>query len=492
MDIEWLLRQDDGPSGGDEETYRELVREAGSNLGDARSDVRNKPDFRRKLVLGWLEAMRKQRQDCPGIWFEDGFFWARWALFGLGFVVGIGTALAVLGPEPINVLRFVGVFFLLQFVVLLIFLIVFFWRALKPDRGPGPLHRLIALLAERLTKRSEDKTHGSFSVLKVFRARREYYVSVERWTLFKLAQWLGVGFNIGALVVTSVLIILSDFVFSWSTTGSTLDAGILHKVSRGLAFPWWWYGDAVPSPEVVAASQWTTREPFESTREHADQWKRFLVMGLVTYGLLPRLLALGFGSVMSWRALRAVDFSHTGYRKLFDRLLPASGWRGPDPDTVRGPAPTLEGGTLTSRPFDQPGAAPGLILWGSLGQKGVAIADAWQARFGTTPAGPFLAGGIELDEDDAAISEAVRSARSFEVAIVAGSQPTAEVLDFLRSLRKQTADNAPIIVRLIDTDDIVSAGIGDAEPDEVVAWKRSLGILDDVHLWVDDPGGEVS
>src|SRR5690606_17221665 len=133
--------------------------------------------------------------------------------------------------------------------------------------------------------------------LRGMRSRRSLYADVERWTLFALAQRFGVAFNLGALVVALVLIAFSDLVFSWSTT-LDVDAASVHRGVRAVALPWSWLPAAVPSLEVVEASQWSRMQGRFVGGTSADEavrlaarWWSFLVAGLACWGLAPRLFA---------------------------------------------------------------------------------------------------------------------------------------------------------------------------------------------------------
>jgi len=496
-DLEWLLRPDGEPLSFDEAGERGLgqriVVAEGVDPATARRRADDRREFRRLLALRWLGAMRERRGDLPGEWIGRGLSLAGWILVILGLLLGGAAASVFLsydGSVPVNVLPFVAFFFLLQ-IVLLLALLAFVASARMPGRGPGLLHRPIAWLAQRFGGRG----HDAVAVLRVLHARRGLYVDVERWSLFTLAQRFGIAFNVGALLTALHAIVFTDLVFSWSTT-LALDAHTVHAAVQALALPWSWYPEAVPSLDVVTASQWA-RMPGkfvggtspESALELAAEWWRFLIAGLIVYGLLPRLVAWLVGQWCSHRALAAVGFDHAGYQELFDRLLPrGSGWQSPRPGDVTGPAPVSGRAPATPHAPVVPDAVTGVVVWGSLSRHRAALAEAVAGRFGAAPRGLVLAGGAALEADDRAIAELAALGPARVVLVVAaGHQPTADVLGFLRRLRAALATKITMVVGLLDIG--ADGAMRDADEGERDAWRRALAPLDDPYLWVEAMGG---
>ncbi|MCA8952180.1 MAG: DUF2868 domain-containing protein, partial [Planctomycetes bacterium] len=411
-------------------------------------------------------------------------------LAGLAFGAGAAPArLADDGGKTVDVLG-CGAFFLLMQIALLVALVVFVLRAGR-GAGPGLLHRPIAWLAQRFA--GSGRGPDLAAMLRLLHARRGLYSDVERWTLFALAQRFGLAFNIGALLSALHAIVFTDLLFGWSTT-LALEADTVHAIARALALPWSFLPSAVVDLDVVRASQWV-RMPGEFVAETsrdsahllAAEWWRFLVAGLVAYGLLPRLVALVLGARLARRGLRRASLDHAGFQGLFDRMLPAgSGWRGPAPDSVVGPPPAHGRGPATAHPPAAPGAVTVAIAWGSLARDREPVGELVERRFGAPPRDVLPAGTAELAADAAAVEE-VRSRGTERVAFLAaaGHQPTGDVLAFLRQLRSALATTVPIVVGLVE---LGSAGGGtdvDAEADERAAWRRALGALDDPYLWVE-------
>ncbi|MCR9243428.1 MAG: DUF2868 domain-containing protein [bacterium] len=497
-DLEWLLRDDAAPLSRPAESAvgAAVAREHELSPAELRRRADNDRELRHGLAGAWLAAVRKQRDDLPGFWLGRGLWLVGLLLLGLGLLTGGGAASALLaydGSEPVNVLPFLAFFCLLQ-IVLLVVLAVFLLRSRGGGGGPGLLHRPIAWLAQRLggRRRSADLA----AALRTLHTRRGVYSAVERWSLFTLAQRFGVAFNVGALLVALHAIVFSDLVFSWSTT-LALEPSTVHGIARGLALPWSFVSSAVVDLDAVTASQWA-RMPgaFVAATTPADalilsdQWWRFLVAGLVTYGLLPRVLAFGLGAWCERRALKNVRLDHVAFQDLFDRLLlGGSGWQGPEPASVVGPAPMAGQGPATPHAPTGPGTATAAVAWGSIARRREQVVGLVGRRFGGEPVAMVTAGAAELDADQAALAE-LRACKAGRVAFVAaaGHQPTRDVIAFVERLRNAVGETTPIVIGLVDFGD--AGEFRDAEADERSAWQRSLGALDDAYLWVEAMGAK--
>jgi len=495
-DLEWLLRTGSEPAAQDRERERAIAKrvvvERGVDPAAARRHVDEDPGFRRALALAWLQAVAEHRTDLPGAWIGRGLAVVGWILLLSGFVLGVGSAKTLLaydGSVPVNVLQFIAFFFLLQ-IAFLVVMLVFVLRSRSPGSTPGLLHRPIAWLAQRFGGKGHDLTE----VLRTLHARHGLYADAERWTLFSLAQRFGVAFNAGAVLASLHTIFFSDLVFAWSTT-LALEAGTVHAVMDALALPWSWYPAATVDLEVVTVSQWA-RMPgafvgditTEGALELTSEWWGFLVAGLLVYGLIPRVLAWTIGRTLAARALRRASFDHAGYQELFDRMLPrGSGWLGPDPVAVVGPAPTTGRSPATPRAPELPGARTVAVAWGSIARNHAELTALVQRRFAVPVREMITAGTAALTTDDDAIQR-TRGQRAARVVffVAVGHQPTADVLGFLRRLRAAIGATVPIVVGLVDF--AADGRCLDAEADERSAWKRSLGALDDPYLWVEAMG----
>ncbi len=491
IDLEWLLRDEAALHAVDARRGNAAVARVAAERAipahELRSAIDTDASLRRDLAKAWLDEAREGVSDLPGDRVAHGLEVAGWILVALGLLLGASTAKALLafdGKVPVNVLWFIFVLCVGQ-IALLLLMVAFVARGSKKRSSTrtSVLHRPIAALASRFFG---DKGREFRSQLVALRARRGLLVDIERWTLFAVAQRFGLAFNLAALVVAFATIAFSSLTFSWSTT-LDVDASTVHAAVRAIALPWFWLPSAIPSAEVVAASQWV-RMPgaFVGANANvsrlAEQWWSFLIAGVLVWGFLPRLAALLFGVVRARLAITRQGFDHVGYQRLFDRLLPVdAAWHGPKPGDVVGPAPG--GRAVTGRLAASVGAPTWTLLWGSIARQRDVVQKELEARFAAEVRGLYAVGGADLAADSRACAD-LTAAKATRVVLVAsaGQQPTTDVLDLVRSVRAAIGFAKPIVVLLVDV--APQGGVSDAEEEERQQWSRSLGALEDAHVYV--------
>jgi hypothetical protein len=160
---------------------------------------------------------------------------------------------------------------------------------------------------------------------------------VGRWTLSAISHLLWLVFLFGCLL--SLLLILStkQYTFAWETTILSDRAYIV--LTRALASLPEAVGFSAPSPEQIAASHW--RGQGTPPAEAREAWSGLLIGSLVVYGILPRIILLGFCFLARQQATANFRLNITlpGYARLETRLLPASQSLGVvDPDHGKGDA----------------------------------------------------------------------------------------------------------------------------------------------------------
>ena len=507
VDLEWQLwRDEEAARAGDWEALmardralgEEILRELGVDSSEAQARVAADRRFRQQLCVRWRDRVRRIEPDLPGERVEKGYRLVRWLAVLLGLLLGVGAASAALaydGRQPVNVFGFVAVFFVLQILLLVLLL----WFLLRSGRGGhGQLGLVHALLARVIRARFVDRLLGErtgqlTAVLGVLRSRQSLYGQLERWMLLGTTQAFGVAFNLAALGTCLWLIAFTDLAFCWSTT-LELEPRTVHGWMTALAFPWAWTGEAVPSLEVVQASQWVRiRQSFagELSLQQATllsgQWWSFLVAGLVCWGLLPRVAALALAAWRQRRTLRAAALDHVELQHLYERLLPPQ-WSGPRPQEVgaeAGGAAAAASGRDGALPRPTlPAAGPcWVVCWGRLAQRAAAVADVVQARFRCAPAGTVAAGGAELAGDRAAreaLAAATPPPALVVVALEAGLQPVKEVFTFLAELRAALEPRTHVVVVLVE--ERADGTLADGDPDELAQWRQRVEGQGDPYL----------
>ncbi|MDA1221035.1 MAG: DUF2868 domain-containing protein, partial [Planctomycetota bacterium] len=128
------------------------------------------------------------------------------------------------------------------------------------------------------------------------------------------------------------------------------------------------------------------------------------------------------------------------------------------------------------------GAPTWAIAWGSLGRAAPQVGQQLRQRYAADVRAVLPAGGAELEDDDRALL-GLRGATRVAFVAAAGQQPTADVLDFLRSVREQIGSGRPLVVGLLELGR--DGATGQVAAEERAAWERALGALGDAHLWID-------
>lgn len=305
----------------------------------------------RVLLARWVEAIGASKAPSPGQALARAYRRAS-GLLGLSmFVVGAFTAFGIFhftGEHPINVLVVLGVFVFAQLLMAALSIIALLAAALSPGVFAGlPLVALLRSLASWLWSRALDRFENEDvrRTLERLSTRRPLYQRLERHVLFRHLQLGAIWFNLGALTVLLVDVTVTDLAFGWSTT-LQIGPDSFHALCSTLAAPWSpWLPQAVPSMELVGATQYFRLEgayvgAFDGDRTvdpaMSGQWWMFLASCLVVYGLLPRVLLAIWSSIMVSLSVRAVPLDTPDIERLLARLEAPSIRRahGADPGDV--------------------------------------------------------------------------------------------------------------------------------------------------------------
>ncbi len=348
------------------------------------------PPHRRGSLRRWLAARRAAepadlRDLLPGTAFDHAQRLGTLILAVAGFLIGVGAASTLLsydGHQPVNIFWYVFLLVGVQF--LLVGGAVFAW-VLRRSRPVGAaiqdvtvLGRLIRPLFTRLggwvqqqrlahaRQEVRDRARAGTGILK---SQYQLYGPVTYLPVLVPAQVFGVAFNLGVILTTILLEWFTDLAFGWA---SALDVGpqVAYELARAVATPWsWLLGEGVgyPTLDQVDGSRIilyelarTVAAPDSLDAGHLRSWRWFLVLAVLTYGLLPRLVLL-LASVLAQRhLLNRLPFTHARTQALYARLvtprLETPGISGQGPAM---PIPPLE---PTRQPQFEPGLQPGPTL----------------------------------------------------------------------------------------------------------------------------------
>jgi hypothetical protein len=307
------------------------------------------PAHRRASLRRWLAARRnaedpEMRQLLPGAAFGTAQRLVTIVIAALGLILGVGVASALLsydGTRPVSVSWYLFLLVIVQFAIVLSVITAWVLRSTRGRAGAPTTGLLMHLMRRLVTKatgwlQSQRIGHAASEIQEKARSQQgllksQYalYGPVSYLPLLIPAQIFGVAFNVGIIVTTLLLEWFTDLAFGW---GSTLNVHpqTIFDLARLIALPWAWLlgeGIGYPSLEQVAGSRiilehWATATPtIKPDPMHLRSWGPFLVLAVVTYGLLPRLLLWG-GSVFAQTfVLARLPFTHGRTQALYARML---------------------------------------------------------------------------------------------------------------------------------------------------------------------------
>lgn len=418
-------------------------------------------------LLGWLSAAEVEPIFATRHAAERGQRMARAALTAVGAIAGLLLALGTFyydGSQRVNVLVVLGVFVFLQLGLLLLTLLLGIpgaWRRWVP--GLEALADLLGVFSPgRVLQWSRGwlprAARERFERLAARTQRHQtLYAEVSRWWALEASQRFSVALLMAATGCLLALVTFSDLAFGWSTTLDPAPATI-HRFAAGMAWPWSWaWAEAAPSLELVERSRYfrfagaPETAPAPGDVRLFGQWWPFLLMSLLTYGLLPRLVLLGIARrqlrVAGSRALLETPGVPAVLRRLEPVALSLQSEEAPGFVGLGVPEASLAVAAPAATTLVLPRA---VLLWSDpLG------ADAALERLGWPGPVGRLGGEQSPAADRAAIAAlasgawdpaAGSAAPPVAVLVAAWEPPVAECLDCLRELRTALGRGAAVSV----------------------------------------------
>lgn len=322
------------------------LEEIAPSIGDEEPHT---PTHRRVSLRRWLAARRNAEETnlralLPGAVFGSAQRLVILLFAVLGGLVGIGVASALLsydGTRPVSISWYLFLLVIVQFVLVVSVIGAWVIRRTRGRGGAAPSGLLMHVIRPLVTKvtlwlQGQRFGHAASEIQEQARARQGFlksqyalYGPVSYLPLLIPAQVFGIAFNVGVIVTTLLLEWFTDLAFGW---GSTLNVHpqTIYDLTRLIALPWGWLigeGVGYPSLEQVAGSRiflehWASATPtLKPDPSHLRSWGAFLVLAVITYGLLPRVL-LWAGSVLAQCFILArLPFTHSRTQALYARLL---------------------------------------------------------------------------------------------------------------------------------------------------------------------------
>ena len=250
-----------------------------------------------------------------------------------GLVVGNGTAAIVFyydGTQPINVLPVLSVFVLLPIVFLCFLCLREVLLKLIPILlGRTGLQQSLSLWSAGLMaalQRLLPQQYREAMQLTIGRSSAHYrlYGRLHRWILLTWSQVFAIGFMLSAIAWFVFRLSTTDMAFVWSTTFD-LEPQTMAAITNSLALPWKHLAPhATIDLETIKQTRYFRAHhsalPPDVHAEELGRWWPFLLAAMLTYGLVPRLLAL---LTCLWRqhaALRWCLVRAPGAADVLDRM----------------------------------------------------------------------------------------------------------------------------------------------------------------------------
>lgn len=453
---------------------------------------------RRRILRAWLDRRRELDKDpaaaWPGEMVESLLGSLRFWFFAAGVLSG-GVAgvsfLAYTGDSPVNVFVYLVLFVLSQLVLLPVLLVLSLRRlAGRALPSSSPLYRLIGRFMLRAVLSARSRLEKKLSADLRLRAEKTIGTVIGKsrtygvlffLPVFILSQLFAIGLNIGLLAATLFKVITSDIAFGWQST-IQLSPEAVHSLVRFLAFPWSWAmsGEAAfPSLEQIEGSRIILKEGiYHLATPDLVSWWPFLCLGVLVYGLLPRLLLLLGAAAAQRRFLASLDFRQGACEQLLRRmatpLVSTQGRRVEEAAASREPGQEMR----KRAPAGEPGAAalknllvmiPDEIYDACTGEEIEAVVN----RGRVYVVDEIIRFNRDLESDRELLARLRRDARPAETEILviqeAWQPPIMEYIDFIRQLRQAVGDGPCIRIGLI----------GKPHPDTVFTQPRE----EDLTVW---------
>jgi len=399
---------------------------------------------------------------------------------------GCGTAVALAafhytGTVPVNVVTLVAV------LVVAPLLLVLPGLLLLAGRVPGfrTLSTMLAamnpgVLAAGVCRRLAQLPSETAQLFTWQAGRTSAAGRYARWQVLVWSQTAAVTFNLATIATGICLISFTDLAFGWSTT-LAVEPRTIHRFVTALALPWRdSLPGAVPDLDLIEQSQFFRLAGAAPLGTQASRvlagWWSFVVLAIISYGLIPRVVLLVLGQWRLHAATRALLIEHPQVTALCDRM---------DSPMIETAAHDLEHSQLLSGvpPVTHAPSVTGearAVIWGSSIDRDTAAAYA-RSHLGLAIAGIVEAGGDRpFAADTAALEQTCANGTPAVIVFTrAWEPPLLELLDYLAALRDRLGPATSIVVAPVpEAATTVTEG-------ERITWARAIDHLADPRMYVE-------
>jgi len=435
-------------------------------------------------IRTWWRQMEHERKPDVGLRLQRGRQLVTALMVSLGAGTGCAVALAAFhydGSVPVNVVTLLAVLVVAPLLLLLLTLLLIVARSL----GLRAISDLLAAvnpgaIAAALYRRLARPPRIAAELFGWHAGRSAAAGRFSKWQFLYWSQAAAVAFSLATLATGGALITFTDLAFGWSTT-LRIDAATVNTIVSAVAFPWRSFvPSAVPDPTLIEQSQFfrltgTALLDIHASRTLAGWWS-FVMLAIVSYGLLPRALLL---AVARWRlaaATRALLVEDPRVTALCDRMdSPVVETSAIEPEH-----PRLYH-TVPERAHPPKDSDSGrAVIWSGSIDRGSADSYA-RGHLGIALGTIVEAGGDRPLSADRDALETITAANGSTLVIFtrAWEPPLLEFLDYLAALRRNLGPRQSIIVVPVpETSDGVTAV-------EHATWAKAVAQLADPHLYVE-------
>lgn len=456
----------------------------------------------RDLLKAWLDSVREAlfpQTWNPGTVSSGVIELASKIGFALSLFTGASMAVGLLsyeGSEPVNVSAYIGIFIILQLVLVTVSLLLVLslrWAGEAFDCFLGIrllrsifLHfasSLIRYAASRLASEHRSTLEETSGDLKSIWS---IYRSLLQWKAFARFQVWAIAFNTGVLGATLVIVFFSDRAFGWQTT-LQVDAEWLYQVVRTTSLPWSWFageGVGFPSVEEIEGSRIILKDGIRSLNSgNLVAWWPYLCLGTTFYGLIPRLVFYVWGRLASRNCLRRLSFSHVeatrianrirssrlGFESNVNRVLGQSTeFATPDEETKESPAPGQ--GAICLVASDYHGDLPQAELKTELSQ-----------RLGTQTGQLDLlpiSVADQMEPESLSLDLNARNSEKLYIVFASWMPPIEEIKQLILAVRRNVGPRRSLSITLIGPRDTEN-GFRAPKPQEISMWAAFIRKLGD-------------
>ncbi|PCJ55602.1 MAG: hypothetical protein COA70_00495 [Planctomycetota bacterium] len=466
LDAEYALQREESAwKGAAEKVGHQCLEDSGQSASDLRRHLAADAHQRRSLVKQWLQLLRDEGDKLPGAAMVRAHHGLGWLAVAVGTLVGLASGKAALmttAGQPINLWLFLGILVFLQVGLLLAGFGFAAWAKIRGKAWLG----FLARVAQTLFRWNWVKHHADQNLLGALQETSR----VEQWVWLGFTQRFAVAFNFGAVASFVAMLMFTELQFGWSTTPDSFEPTVLTGIVDVLAAPWSWIAPMswTPSADFVAGTRWDTlNSSFRDASADGRDWWPFLFLSLLVWGLLPRLVLLGWMQAQKRKALARLTWNHRGYQRLMEIMLPlqAANVR-PLPQPVEVVTPANLAQTEVRK----------AILWGdwatNLSDSDLLATGSPLSLLQIQPTHFSRAGCPGLEHDATAISAAESAQPSeFWILVEAGESPDKRFTSFLGKLRGAIGKNCPMQVLPLEH---VDGTWGQANQRDLEVWTRTL------------------